>query len=125
MGRQPACRRGHRDARGAAPVRWAGPAVIAGLVGVWAVLWFAAAPPGQPAVAYLGQFLCRVPGAVPLVDDERPRNAGFAIEDVVVPACAAVARGAARHRVDYDVSIRVEDVEPRHFLGGTPGSVCF
>jgi hypothetical protein len=38
------------------PARWAGPAVIVGLAGAWAVLWFAAAPPGQPAVAYLGQF---------------------------------------------------------------------
>jgi predicted ferric reductase len=38
------------------PARWTGPAVIAGLAGGWAVLWFAAGPPGQPAVAYLGQF---------------------------------------------------------------------
>src|SRR5262249_47091139 len=38
------------------PARWIGPAVIYGLVGAWAVLWFAAEPPGQPAVAYLGQF---------------------------------------------------------------------
>src|SRR5215471_14465308 len=38
------------------PARSVGPAVIAGLVGAWAVLWFAAEPPGQPAVAYLGQF---------------------------------------------------------------------
>src|SRR5215472_14512381 len=38
------------------PARWIGPAVIAGLAGAWAVLWFAAEPPGQPAVAYLGQF---------------------------------------------------------------------
>jgi len=38
------------------PARWIGPAVIAGLVGAWAVLWFAAEPAGQPAVAYLGQF---------------------------------------------------------------------
>jgi predicted ferric reductase len=30
--------------------------VIVGLAGAWAVLWFAAEPPGQPAVAYLGQF---------------------------------------------------------------------
>jgi predicted ferric reductase len=39
------------------PARWTGPALIAGLAGAWAVLWFAAGPPGQPAVAYLGQFL--------------------------------------------------------------------
>src|SRR5215472_14689885 len=38
------------------PARWIGPAVIAGLAGAWAVLWFVAGPPGQPAVAYLGQF---------------------------------------------------------------------
>src|SRR6267154_6913442 len=38
------------------PARRLGPAVIAGLAGAWAVLWFAAEPPGQPAVAYLGQF---------------------------------------------------------------------
>jgi predicted ferric reductase len=38
------------------PARWTGPAVIAGLAGAWAVVWFAAAPPGQPAVAYLGEF---------------------------------------------------------------------
>src|SRR5262249_19959692 len=38
------------------PARWIGPAVIDGLAGAWAVLWFAAGPPGQPAVAYLGQF---------------------------------------------------------------------
>ena len=38
------------------PARWIGRAVIYGLVGAWAVLWFAAEPPGQPAVAYLGQF---------------------------------------------------------------------
>jgi len=38
------------------PARWIGPAVIAGLAGAWAVVWFAAEPPGQPAVAYLGQF---------------------------------------------------------------------
>jgi predicted ferric reductase len=30
--------------------------VITGLAGAWAALWFAAKPPGQPAVAYLGQF---------------------------------------------------------------------
>lgn len=38
------------------PARWIGPAVIAGLAGAWAVVWFAAGPPGQPAVAYLGEF---------------------------------------------------------------------
>jgi len=38
------------------PARWTGPAVIVGLAGAWAVVWFAAEPPGQPAVAYLGQF---------------------------------------------------------------------
>ena len=38
------------------PARWVGPAVIIGLAGAWAVLWFAAGPPGQPAVAYAGQF---------------------------------------------------------------------
>ena len=38
------------------PARWIGPAVIYGLVGAWAVLWFAAESSGQPAVAYLGQF---------------------------------------------------------------------
>jgi predicted ferric reductase len=38
------------------PAQQSGPAVIAGLAGAWAVLWFAAKPPGQPAVAYLGQF---------------------------------------------------------------------
>jgi predicted ferric reductase len=38
------------------PARWIGPAVIAGLACAWAVLWFALEPPGQPAVAYLGQF---------------------------------------------------------------------
>jgi predicted ferric reductase len=31
--------------------------MIAGLAGGWAVLWFTAEPPGQPAAAYLGQFL--------------------------------------------------------------------
>ena len=41
---------------GPLPARWTGPAVIAGLAGAWAVVWFAAEPPGQPAVAYLGQF---------------------------------------------------------------------
>jgi predicted ferric reductase len=39
------------------PARWTGPAVIAGLAGAWAAVWFAAAPPGQPAVAYLGEFI--------------------------------------------------------------------
>src|SRR5262249_59198994 len=38
------------------PARWIGPAVIDCLAGARAVLWFAAGPPGQPAVAYLGQF---------------------------------------------------------------------
>ena len=37
--------------------RWAGPGVIVGLVAGYAALWFAAAPAGQPAAAYLGQFL--------------------------------------------------------------------
>src|SRR5215469_3616727 len=41
---------------GLLPAQRAGPAVIVGLAGAWAVLWFAAEPPGQPAVAYLGQF---------------------------------------------------------------------
>jgi predicted ferric reductase len=41
---------------GLLPARWTGPAVIAGMAGAWAVLWFAARPPGQPAGAYLGQF---------------------------------------------------------------------
>src|SRR5258708_15081029 len=38
------------------PARRLGPAVIVGLAAAWAVLWFAAEPPGQPATAYLGQF---------------------------------------------------------------------
>src|SRR5215471_12234196 len=38
------------------PARWTGPAVIVGLAGGWAALWFAAAPRGQPAASYLGQF---------------------------------------------------------------------
>ena len=38
-------------------LRWAGPGAIAGLVVGYAVLWFAAAPAGQPSTAYLGQFL--------------------------------------------------------------------
>src|SRR5690348_17576486 len=38
------------------PARRLGPAVIVGLAAAWAVLWFAAEPPGQPAAAYLGQF---------------------------------------------------------------------
>jgi len=46
---------------GLLPARWTGPGVIAGLAGAWAVLWFAAKPPGQPAVAYLGQFFGRSP----------------------------------------------------------------
>src|SRR5258706_12708126 len=37
------------------PARRLGPAVIVGLAAAWAVLWFAAEPPGQPATAYLGQ----------------------------------------------------------------------
>src|SRR5260370_5652348 len=38
------------------PARRLGPAVVVGLAAAWAVLWFAAEPPGQPATAYLGQF---------------------------------------------------------------------
>ena len=37
--------------------RRVGPAVIVGLVAAYAVVWFAAGPAGQPAAAYLGQFL--------------------------------------------------------------------
>ena len=37
--------------------RWAGPGVIVGLVAGYAALWFAAAPAGQPATAYVGKFL--------------------------------------------------------------------
>src|SRR5260221_11982489 len=38
------------------PARRLGAAVVVGLAAAWAVLWFAAEPPGQPATAYLGQF---------------------------------------------------------------------
>jgi predicted ferric reductase len=38
------------------PARRAGPAVIILLVAAFAVLWFAARPPGQPAISYAGQF---------------------------------------------------------------------
>jgi hypothetical protein len=52
---------------GLLPAQRIGPAMIAGFGGGWAVLWFAAEPPGQPAVAYLGQFF----GAV--LDQRDPR----------------------------------------------------
>jgi hypothetical protein len=38
------------------PARRLGPVVIADLAAVWAVLWFAAEPHGQPAGPYLGLF---------------------------------------------------------------------
>lgn len=38
------------------PARRVGPAAIVLLVAAYAVLWFAARPPGQPAISYTGQF---------------------------------------------------------------------
>ena len=38
------------------PARRVGPAAIVLLMAAYAVLWFAARPPGQPAISYAGQF---------------------------------------------------------------------